>query len=879
MNDYQIDPASLNSESDVEQKVIWPLLTKPDPIGLGYHQTEIQTKLNLKKLEIDKGAKSHLYYPDYLITIDGIPSIIIEAKKPEEDLNEAYRQASLYAAEINRYFESNVNPCSLIIACDGIRLAAGYWDQAEKKYEIETENWIATDKKFNEFISVFAKSKLSKSVEILKKTIRRNIQFKKPLYLLGGNSIQNKQTTNSFGETISIEYQHLFNPITEDEKVNVVKNAYVKVYKHESHLNPIDKLLRKKLHPSLNNTTEIGDNINPKEITNRLKSASRYNNQVLLLVGSVGSGKSTFMTYLREVALDETLKNSLFWATLNLNNAPVNSTEIYHWIKHNLIEQIREKFHGVDFDSYEIISKVYSQEILKFDKLAGVLLNKESDRYKSQLYDKIQEFQKDSTLTLNCYINEFITNSGKELIIILDNCDKRNLQEQLLMFEVANWIKDTIKSIVFLPLRDTTYDHYRNEKPLDTVIKDLTFRITPASLEKVIYSRINFASRLSQNNNDRYYFLSDSIKVRYPAEDELYYLKSILFSLFQNTFFKKLLIGLAGSDIRKGIEIFTDFCKSGHISDSDIFKMKQLRGQHKLPNHIISKVFLRGNKFYYNDESSMIKNVFANDPSDTLPNPFVRICILKWLHSNYRIKGPSGALGYHSCLALTNYLIGLGQDKKRIETEILFLIRQKLINSESQDSSHFKYEELVSISTAGIIHLEIVGNLDYLSAISEDTWFEQVQPATLIAKNMAGEGRLSHLSIQNVLVHSETLVSYLSYYYEKYFKVYHNFMEDSFSIDPLEIDKLNALLSNSKNSLKSNLFKELEAGGVCDCKIVNIKFYGIIVEIADSKQIGFVSSNQLDEDFESKFHLEEVLRLKIIKYNQVHKKYDMAIVK
>lgn len=459
--------------------------------------------------------------------------------------------------------------------------------------------------------------------------------------------------------------------------------------------------------------------------------------------------------------------------------------------------------------------------------------------------------------------------------MILDNCDKRNLEEQLLMFEVASWIKDTIKSIVFLPLRDTTYDNYRNEKPLDTVIKDLTFRITPASLEKVIYSRISYASRLSQNNDDRYYNLSKNLKVRYPAIDKLYYLKSILNSLFQNNFFKKLLIGLAGSDIRKGIEIFTDFCKSGHIPDSEIFKMKQLKGQHKLPNHIVSKVFLRGNKFYYNDESSKIKNLFANEPSDTLPNPFVRIGILKWLHLNYRMKGPSGAVGYHSCSSLIGYLISLGYDKKRIETEILFLIRQKLINSETQDSSNFRYDELISISTSGIIHLEIVGNLDYLSAISEDTWFEQVEPATIIAKNMAGEGRLSHLSLQNILHHSEILVKYLHYYYDKYLKGYNNFIDDALRLDPLEIDKLSSVLSNSRSNLTGSIHKELEPNSIFECKVINVKYYGVFLEISDTKQIGFISSSKLKEDFETTFHLDEVIKLKVIRYNYTHKKYEM----
>ena len=47
MNNYIIEETHLLSESDVEQKVIYPLLTNSQPIGLGYSYTEIQTKVNI----------------------------------------------------------------------------------------------------------------------------------------------------------------------------------------------------------------------------------------------------------------------------------------------------------------------------------------------------------------------------------------------------------------------------------------------------------------------------------------------------------------------------------------------------------------------------------------------------------------------------------------------------------------------------------------------------------------------------------------------------------------------------------------------------------------------------------------------------------------
>ena len=74
--------------------------------------------------------------------------------------------------------------------------------------------------------------------------------------------------------------------------------------------------------------------------------------------------------------------------------------------------------------------------------------------------------------------------------------------------------------------------------------------------------------RAKKSSKENFYYLDNGMQVSYPSEDEIYYLKSILKSLFQNDFFKKLISGLAGRNIRKRIEIFLDFCKSGHITDS-----------------------------------------------------------------------------------------------------------------------------------------------------------------------------------------------------------------------------------------------------------------------------------------------------------------------
>ncbi len=86
---------SIETESDVEQKFIYKLLTSDAPNGLGYSDHDIRTKADIRKLQIDKGNKKKLYYPDYAVIVEGYPVLIVEAKAPGSDLEEARREGRL----------------------------------------------------------------------------------------------------------------------------------------------------------------------------------------------------------------------------------------------------------------------------------------------------------------------------------------------------------------------------------------------------------------------------------------------------------------------------------------------------------------------------------------------------------------------------------------------------------------------------------------------------------------------------------------------------------------------------------------------------------------------------------------------------------------
>lgn len=865
------------TEGDVEMKRIYPLLTKNIPEGLGLKEYNIQSKASLKKILIDKGTSQKLYYPDFAITISGVPLIIIEAKKPNEDLNEAYRQACLYASELNREFPSKINPCELVIASDGKFLYAGNIDTNKPDYKIAFADWNNTNVNFDKFLKAFNYENLEQNAKSIKNKLRTDAKFKNPINLLGGKKIRNLESSNTFGENISIQYRHLFNPNIENEKKEIVENAYVKINKVESHINPIDKILRKKVFND--DGTLISDFNNPIEITSKFNNPRTLNNQVLLLIGSVGSGKSTFTTYLKEVALETEIKEKTYWINLNLNDAPLNKEEIYNWTKTSILNNIKSVHNKTNFKSLEFIQELYKEEITDIKNGPLALLDKDSEKYKELLVERIFKLQDDQDLTLKKVISKLINSKGKDLVIVLDNCDKRNTEEQLLMFEVANWIKDNIQAIVFLPIRDTTFENYKHDKPLDTVVKDLIFKINPPSLEQVLSARISYISKLSNANNDGYYFLDNGIKVKYPSKEEENYLNSILSSLFSNNFFKNLISGFTGRNIRNGIEIFLDFCKSGHINDSEITKILKSEGKYILPNHLISKVFIRGSKVYYTDLNSRIKNLFLSFPDDTIPDPFIRIGILKYLKDNLKKEDEiKGLLGYVNTTKLIQFLSSIGHDEKRVINEFKSLLKLSIIENESLNPDVFNVNDLIKITSIGLAHYHIVRNIEYLASCSEDLWYRDNILATEISTNLSGNGEYSHFSIHTVSNHARKLVQYLEEYYNSNFAfVRNNLVETEFL--PLDFEKLNSDIDEFDKNIKTNTVPDLNPEEEYDASIVNIQNYGFICEIVDTPFFGLLHISEMSDGFMDKYSLGKTLKIQVKKFSKKHNKYNLTLPK
>jgi hypothetical protein len=757
----------LRTESDVEQKLLWPLLTAAFPYGLGLSTADVLTKTSIRRIEIGKGTSRKLYYPDYLVVLGGLPVLVLEAKSPSEDLGQALSEGRLYATELNALYPTGVNPCSRVVACNGKEILSSPWDSSECDGRVAFKEISSAHAAYATFVELCRRSSLQRHADSIRRTLRRP-DYLRPIALVGGQAFQEEELpSNTFGATIVGDYGHVFSPQTREDRAMVARHAYIPSLRRQRYLEPIDRLIRTATAPATAGLRTFDSSGTPRELTTALAERRKLEHQVLLLVGSVGSGKSTFVDYVSLVALPDDLRQKTLWVRVNLNEAPLAPEVAYAWLSDALVQQLRASLPtDVDLDDLATLEKVFAPELSALRRGPLAVLDSQSDAFRSRLADELVRLRRSDLTLAKCLARYLCAGPGKLLVVVLDNCDKRTRDEQLAMFQVAQWLQREFRTLVVLPIRDVTFERHRHEPPLDTALKGLIFRIEPPPFVDVLQARVNLAlqemNAVAGNANTLAYVLPNGIRVTYPSSDQAIYLASILKSLYEHDkFVRKIITGLAGRDVRRALEIFLDFCTSGHIGEDEIYKIRFFEGSHVIPLAVVARVLLRMHSRFYNGDIAHIKNLLYCDPDDALPDHFVRLGILHWLERRQNVRGPAGVEGFHRVGQMVSDLVQLGHDATRIVADVGYLIRAGCVVAEHLKEGVLEEGDLVKLTASGLVHLQLMANPEYLAACAEDAFIGDVGFAHRVARRISEDGTKGHFSRVTTARNAVEFVKYL----------------------------------------------------------------------------------------------------------------------
>jgi len=731
----------LETEADVEQKVILPLLSGSAYLDIPV--AKVKPKQYLAPTPLNKKAgKTSGNYPDFSVWFRSFPCLVVEAKSPEVPAETGYTEAQLYAQFLNQHYASGLNPARFVIATNGIDILAGHWDSKPMlegrviDLAPQTQLLAALQALCNRrALDLHAVSCLSQA---------RGRRATPPYNLSGGQAILRATLRpNEFAAPLAPLLQRYFSPSQNANVKEIVERAYVSSDEVTEYDRILESLLKERvsarrgggvieqLHPE-----RSGEETLERTIAEEFAKANREAGHLQLIQGAVGSGKSLFMERYKQKLQPAAAKAVTKWATIDFNNAPVTLTNAEKWLCQTFIDSFEQENPDIDLSDLSAIRGMFSRNIQRRKAVYAEFEKSSTARSAEAKAEDIAKWLDDPQETTRG-IAEYILGSRREaLVVIMDNVDRLDLPNQLAAFQLTLWFMQLTKAFVILQMRDETYERFKDKPPLDTYRTGVIFHISPPRFVDVVKRRLELSidSLSAEPDGDRSYEIETGLRIRYTQADLINFLRQLYDALFdRRRNISRVLEALAGRDVRRALTMFQSIITSGHLSATAIASNTLGGGAVQLKEHIILKILMRTNHRLF-AEGDFVHNIFSYDDACEKPDNFLLIELLFYLFQNRKSPGNLGIEGYFSCYQVIDALQKLGYVPDDVLLGLNRLVKSDLIITDRMNSTGVNVEDSVKILAAGWVHLRILsGRFEYLYGVLATTPIARLEVAQQIA--------------------------------------------------------------------------------------------------------------------------------------------------
>lgn len=729
-NKYEDLKSSDLSESDTRSKVIDFVLKDI----LGWNEDNIQ-----REEHVDHG------YYDYCLDISGF-KMVVEAKKLYKDfqlpsttqrkckLSTIYKENEEVIRQIRGYLDD--------LGCDIGVITNGRQFIIAKFINTNGVPWKNNDclifrgiddinDSFLEFYNVLSRESVLLNCGIsffqneeiaFSKTILSTLSQK-------NNEISRNRLSSQLMPIINNFFGELFKINDEESNIEFIRECYVEneeVKKHKDQLNSLFDDCPPRLEKVVpaRNSKSLTKQINV-DLTNSVTPP------LVVIIGSKGAGKTTFINYLFKENLPQDTLSRLPYIYLNMMKYYDGKGIDFDNVAEEAIKLFDQKYPEYDIFSLNVLKQIYRSEILKNEKGVWSLYKDNQELYNEKLAAFLEEKQKKPLEHLVAVNQYFLKNRQKRLILVFDNADQLSDDVQNEVFLTACSLNKNGKYGVFLSLREGYYYKWRTQAPFNAFEYN-AYHIAAPKYGQVLSKRIDYVLKndeicrtncdFSGNLNGNVITLTKaSVKEFFIGIQNSLFLKShtpiidfINFSTFPN--------------IRSGLELFKTFLTSGYTEVEEyVLRVGQFPNKkwYVIPMHEFIQTIGLENKLYYNHEISKIPNLFY--PAKGSKDHFLKIFLLLSL-KKYR-----GTIGnqekFIGIEMLKKDFIDGGYKENLINEEISFLLNQNFIETDSV-LSDTKWNEIpitnigVAITAKGMFYIDtMINHFYYIDLVLQDTPF------------------------------------------------------------------------------------------------------------------------------------------------------------
>lgn len=437
----------------------------------------------------------------------------------------------------------------------------------------------------------------------------------------------------------------------------------------------------------------------------------------VILLGSVGHGKTTFLRNLRQVEAKDVLDNYI-QVDVDFLDRPDHGGEIAEYFYDEVERQLLERY-AIDVRENSIVRGSLHGDLQRFRRTPEALVyDVESTDYKREEVREIRRLQSDRHMFLGKVIKHLKRGRNKSVAVFCDNLDRRDDSLQEEAFLKASAVARDWAALVFVCLRPGTFYHSRMTGVLDS-IASRAFTITPPKVHVLLRKRFRWAKRVAEGSVGQPGVggTGQGVIVQLPKAAKLLDVceRSVKSGSSPVVAFLR---DVSNGDLRALLHYTKLVLTSRHLNTRKIVEKEESGNEYVMPLHEALRALLFLDYLDYDPAKSIFINLFDIVHADKREH-FARILTLNFV-GRFNIR--SETRGFVKRDDVLSYLGNLGFGHVFAHDTMRSLCERKCVETRVPGVDWTSAVDEVRLTSLGRFHIaELCRTFQYIDAVVIDT--------------------------------------------------------------------------------------------------------------------------------------------------------------
>lgn len=723
------------TEEDAKIQLILRLITEV----LGWQHSDISAE-----------RKNDGGFSDFIISNGGRPAFLIEAKRigalelaTTATTMQHYKISGPALKNCIEGIEQAASYCApegiqLAVVSDGVRWIFFRphipYEPYKSKEAIVFPNLDAVLADFAVFFELVSKEGIQKSIykHIFDKIHDNRLLLTRSLQAPFGASDIHPNQKSGIAFDLDRIFTSFFSGLSGDSDPDMIIECFVETKESRIADFALEKL-----------TTHVLGNISPdKEVDDSLRqlianTISDKHGETVFIVGSSGSGKSTFLKRFFQATLPKPIRDRCIVIKIDVLDATGDDASSLSWFTNTAISQIEQQLYEKGYPDWDQLLGLYHLEYKRRSEGSDAqLYNRDKAQFKEKFGEYMnQQSEQDREGYLKRLMLDIVENRKRLPIFVVDNTDEFGLAYKETLFQYFQALRRHVTHcLLFFPCTDKSAWSFSKTELFNIYSSKSYFLPTPAPRE-IFRKRLEYLrSRMKPEGRTKgIYDAGNSFKIRLENLEAFASAIEDIFVLQDSV--SNLLGSLANFNIRKTLALSNRVITSSTIGIEELLKSYVSGNQAPLTSDRIMQTLILGDyNFYKKGDTPDLFPVFEVNPK-IAQSPLLQVRILSLLKATHDARS-SDDTRYLSFASIFQYFDGMGFSEVSVETALAELLQAGLIERHDPSNANLSVDQRVAIRHSGIAHLEL--------ALFNQTYFELMALTTLITNPEIAQQIRSH---------------------------------------------------------------------------------------------------------------------------------------